>query len=98
MSKNIRRVLLFLFIGLLFSSAAHAGTATDTLGLASTWDKVTSWMADSSVSSIISFLMLIFAITLAVMKQYLYAIVILVMTVMLTNIATITAKFAGATF
>jgi hypothetical protein len=98
MSKGFKRGSFLLFLGLFLSSAAYAGTATDTLGLATTWTKITSWMSDSSVTSIISFLMLIFAITLAVMKQYLYGVVILIMTVMLTNLATITAKFAGAMF
>jgi hypothetical protein len=40
----------------------------------------------------------VFAITLVTMKQYLYAIVILIVLVVISNLSDIVNAFAGATF
>ncbi len=77
--------------------SVYAGT-TDNLGLASTWATVAGWFGDGYIMKIISFLLLVFAITLAIMKQYLYAIIILIMTVILSNLNVVVEKFASATF
>lgn len=90
-----RLYLAFLAMGIF--SSLYAGT-TDTLGLQSSWTTVASWFTDGYMMKIISFLMLVFAITLAVMKNYLYAIVVLIMTVIISNLDDVIDKFATATF
>ena len=82
---------------LLMGVSLSAGT-TDNLGLASTWTTVAGWFSDGYIMKIVSFLMIVFAITLAVMKQYLYAIVVLIMTVIISNLDSVVSKFASATF
>ena len=95
---SLTKRLLFLFaIGLFLGANAYAGTG-DTMGLSSTWTKVSAWFTDGYVMKIISFLMLVFAITLVTMKQYLYAIVILIVLVIVSTLASVVNAFAGATF
>jgi hypothetical protein len=97
MQLFLKRLLFFLAVGLFLGVNAYAGTG-DTLGLSSTWTKVSAWFTDGYVMKIISFLMLIFAITLVTMKQYLYAIVILIVLVVISNLPSVINAFAGATF
>ena len=97
---NIARknsTIFFAFFILLMGISLSAGT-TDNLGLQSSWNTVASWFSDGYMMKIISFLMIVFAITLAVMKQYLYAIVVLIMAVILSNLDSVVSKFASATF
>lgn len=95
---SLTKRLLFLFaIGLFLGANAYAGTG-DSMGLSTTWTKVSAWFTDGYVMKIISFLMLVFAITLVTMKQYLYAIVILIVLVIVSNLASVVNAFAGATF
>ena len=56
------------------------------------------WFDDGYMMKIVAFLMIVFVITLAVMKQYLYAILVLVMTVIVSNLSDVIDKFASATF
>ncbi len=83
---------------LLASSFMYASGTTDTLGLASSWTKIQAWFSDSSITSIFAILMLIFAGSMFIMKQYMYSVLILIGTVILMNVTTVAQKFAAAGF
>lgn len=95
--KQKGTILFTVLFLMMFGTSAFAGT-TDNLGLASSWTTVSTWFSDGYMLKIISFLMLVFAITLATMKQYLYAIVVLIITVIISNLDDVVAKFASAIF
>ncbi len=98
MEKSQKNNTIFLaFVMLLMGVSLSAGT-TDNLGLQSSWTTVASWFSDGYIMKIIAFMMIVFAITLAVMKQYLYAIIVLIMTVIISNLDNVIEKFASAVF
>lgn len=90
--------LMAAFIGmfLLLAGTAFASGTGDALGLASTWADVQGWFADPAVTGIIGFLILIFAVFLFLQKMIISGIFALVMIVVVMNLTTVAASFAGA--
>ena len=94
---TLKRGAFIMYLFLLFGGIVYAGT-TDNLGLSSSWTTVSSWFSDGYLMKIVATLMLIFAISLAVMKQYLYALLVLILDVIISNLSNVVGKFASATF
>ena len=96
-TEKLKRGAFIVYLLALFGTIAWAGT-TDNMGLNSAWTTVSGWFNDGYLMKIVSVLLLIFAISLAIMKQYLYGLLVLIMDVIISNLNSVVSKFASATF